>query len=141
MMNCCGIAHLWGQTTGVPVLSGFSSSSIMTCLCSREKNVIGTRVSLPKSKQLVSPFCHPSIYQLSTLEKTKLCHRPTLSSVLSTNFQQLVCGGTLTRDLRHGRQQVAPFNHLSHSKKSDFHRFSSPGFLTPKMTELREPLQ
>ena len=30
------------------------------------------------------------IYQLSTLEKTKLCHRPTLSSVLSTSFQQIV---------------------------------------------------
>ena len=52
------------------------------------RNLIGTRVSLPKKRQWVSPFYHPSIHQLSTLEKTKLCHRPTLSCVLGTSFQQ-----------------------------------------------------
>ena len=37
MMNCYILAPRWKQTTGVPVLSWISSSSIMTCLCSREK--------------------------------------------------------------------------------------------------------
>ena len=35
MTNYC--APRWRQTTGFPVLSWFSSSSKMTCLCSREK--------------------------------------------------------------------------------------------------------
>ena len=51
--------------------------------------------------------------------------------------------GALTRDLRHGRQRVAPFYHisqLSHSRDSDFQSLSSPGFLTPKMTGLTESL-
>ena len=56
---------------------------------SHERNLIGTRVSLPKRLQWVAPFCHPSIHQLSTLEKTKLCHRPILSSVLCTSFQRI----------------------------------------------------
>ena len=96
--------------------------------------MIGTRVSLPESKQRVSPFYHPSIQQLSTLEKTKLCHRPILSSVLSTSFQQIACGGALARDLCHSQQRVSPFYHisqLSHSRDSDFQNF----------TGLREPLQ
>ena len=41
-------------------------------------------------------------------------------------------------------QRVAPFYPLSqrsHSKDSDFHSFSSPGFLTPKMRDSRVPLQ
>ena len=53
---------------------------------SHERILIGTRVSLPNRRQKVAPFYHPSIYQLSTLEKTKLCHHPTLSSVLRRNF-------------------------------------------------------
>ena len=112
-MKCCGLAPLWGQTTGIPVLSSVSSSSKKQkrAWSSHERNLIGTRVSLPKRRQRVSPFYHPSIHQLSTLEKTKLCHRPTLSSVLSTSFKQIVCGGAVTRDLRHGRQRVAPFYH------------------------------
>ena len=94
-----------------------------------KENLIGTRAFLSKRLQRVAPFYHPSTYQFSTLEKTKLCHHPTLSSVLST---------------RHGRQRITPFDHfsqLSHSRGSNFHSLSSPGFLTPKMTELREPLQ
>ena len=72
-----------------------------------------------EGRQRVAPFYHPSIHQISTLEKAKLCHRPTLSSLVSTSFRQIVCGGGLPRDLRHGKQQVAPFYHLyqlSHSK-------------------------
>ena len=106
--------------------------------------MIETRVSFPERRQRVSPFKHPPIHQLSTLEKTNLCHRPTLSSVLSTSFQRIACGGALARDLCHGQQRVCPFHHipqLSHSRDSDFHNFSSPGFLMQKMTELREPLQ
>ena len=82
----------------------------------------------PKCKQRVSPFYHPSIHQLSTLEKTKLCHHPNLSSVLITSFQQIACGGALARDWCHGRQRLSPFYHisqLSHSRDSDFHSFSS----------------
>ena len=104
--------------------------------------MIETRVSLPEGKQRVSPFYDPSIHQLSTLEKTKLCHRPILSSLLSTSFQRIACGA-LARDLCHGQQRVSPSYHitqLSHSRDSDFHNFSSPGFLMPKMTELRELL-
>ena len=111
--------------------------------CVHERNVIENRVSLPESRQRVSPFYHPSIHQPSTLEKTKLCHRPILSSVLSTSFQRIFCGA-LARDMCHGQQRVSLFYHtpqLSHSRDSHFHNFSSPGFLMPKMTELREPLQ
>ena len=61
---------------------------------------------LPEGKQRVAPFYHPSIHQLSTLEKTKLCHHPTLSSSLKTCFQRLACGG-LARDLCHGQQRVS----------------------------------
>ena len=32
------------------------------------------------------------------------------------------------------------FLSFSHSRDSDFHNFSSPGFLMQKMTDLREPL-
>ena len=93
--------------------------------------MIGTRESLPESEQRVSPFYHPSIHQLSTLEKTKLCHRPILSSELSTSFQRIACGGGQARFLGRCTQRVAPFYHisqLSHSSDSDFHNFSSPGF-------------
>ena len=79
-----------------PVLSWFSSSSKITCLCSREKR--------------------------------------------DETHQRIICGDALTRDLRHGQQRVSPFYHipqLSHFSDSDFHNFSSPGFLMPKMTELR----
>ena len=91
--------------------------------------MIAVALLLFEGRQRVALFYHPSIYQLSTLGKTKLCHRPTLSSVLSTH---------------HGRHRVAPFyrlSQLSHSRDSDFHSFSSLGFLTPKMTDSREPLQ
>ena len=104
--------------------------------------MIGTRVILPEGKQRVSPFYHPSIHQLSTLEKTKLCHRPILSSVLSTSFQQ-IAGGGLARDLCHGTQRVSPFCHISqlaYSEDFDFRNFSSPGFLMQKMTELKGAL-
>ena len=83
-------------------------------------------MSLPKRQQRVSPFYDPSIHQLSTLEKTKLCHRPILGSVLSTSFQRIACGGALARDLCHGQQRVSPFHYisqLSHSRDSDFHNF------------------
>ena len=92
--------------------------------------MIETRVLLPEGKQRVSPFYHPSIPQLSTLEKTKLCHRPILSSLLSSSFQQ-IAGGGLARDLCHGQQRVSPFYHISqlaYSEDFDFHNFSSPGF-------------
>ena len=97
-----------------------------------------------EGRQRVAPFYHPSIHQISTLEKAKLCHRPTLSSLVSTSFRQIVCGGGLPRDLRHGKQQVAPFYHLyqlSHSKDFWLPCSPSPDFLTPKMTELRQLLQ
>ena len=99
-------------------------------------------MSLPKSKHRVSAFYHPSIHQFSTLEKTKLYHYPNLTSVLNTSFQQIACACALARDLCHGRQRVSPFFHIFSFRTpgTDFHNFSSPGFLTPKMTELREPL-
>ena len=71
MTICRGLAPLWGQTTGFSVLSWFSSSPKITCLW----------------------FYHPSIHQLSTLEKAKLCRRPILRSLLSTCFQWLGGGG------------------------------------------------
>ena len=138
MMNCCVLAPLRGQRTGFTLLSGFLLPKWRACV--HERKVIETRVTLPEGKQRVSPFYHPSIQQLSTLEKTKLCRRPTLSSVLSTSFQQKACGGALARDLCHGQQRVSPFYHISQLAYSeDF--FFSPGFLMQKMTELREPLQ
>ena len=74
---------------------------------------IAVALLLFESRQRVSPFYHPSIHQLSTLEKTKLCHRPTLSNVLRTSFQQIACGGALARDPCHGQQRVSPFYHIS----------------------------
>ena len=44
-------------------------------------------MSFSKKSQRVAPFHHPSICQLSTLERTKLCHHPILSSVLRKSFQ------------------------------------------------------
>ena len=41
----------------------------------------------PRSHNGLPPFHHPSICQLSTLEKTKLCYHATLSSVLRKSFQ------------------------------------------------------
>ena len=143
LMNCCGLASLWAYTTGCSVLSWASSS---------KNNVLGLllretwleRMSLPKRLQRVAPFYHPSIYQLSTLEETKLCYHPTLSSVLSTSCQQIACGDGQARFLGRCPQRVAPFDHVSQlslSRDSDFQSFSSPDFLTPKMTGLRKLLQ
>ena len=137
-MNWCGIAPLWGQTTGFSVLSWVSSSSRIKCLVFSWEKLNWNSCPCTRGD---NGFLRSVIHQF-TLEETKLSLCPTLSSVLSTSFQQIVCGGAPTHDLRHGRQRVAPFYHLSqhkHSKDSDFHGFSSPGFLTPKMTELRGP--
>ena len=104
--------------------------------------MIATRVLLFEGKQRVSQFYHPSIHQISTLEKTKL-YRPILSRLLSAFFQQIGSGG-LARDLCYGKQRVSPFCHISqlaYSEDFDFHNFSSGGFLMPTMTELRESLQ
>ena len=59
-----------------------------------------------------SVFYHPSIHQIPTLEKTKLCQRPILSSLLSACFQR-IGGGGLARDLCHGKQRVSPLHHIS----------------------------
>ena len=93
--------------------------------------MIETLVLLFEGKQRVSPFHHPSIHQLSTLEKTKLSHRPILSSLLSACFERIGGGGG-ARDLWHGQQRVSPFCHISqlaYLEDFDFHNFSSPGFL------------
>ena len=92
--------------------------------------MIETRVLLFEGKQRVSPFYHPSIHQISTLEKTKLYHRSILSSLLSACFQQIGSGG-LARDLCHGKQRVSPFYHISqlaYSEDFDFRNFSSRAF-------------
>ena len=63
------------------------------------------------------------------LRRPTPCHRPILSSLLSTSFQQ-IAGGGLARDLRHGKQRVSPLYHisqLSNSRDFDFHNFSSHG--------------
>ena len=80
-------------------------------------------MSLPESKQGVFPFYHPSTHQLSTLEKTKLCHHPILSGVVDN-----------------GSPRSIIFLSFRTPGGSDFLSFS-PGFPTPKMTKLREPLQ
>ena len=61
--------------------------------------MIETCVLLFEGKQRVSRFYHPSIHQISTLEKTKLYHRPILSSLLC--FQR-IGGGGLAPDLCYG---------------------------------------
>ena len=93
--------------------------------------MIETSVLLFEGKQRVLPFYHPSIHQISTLEKTKLYQRPILSSLLSACFQRNGGGGG-ARDLCHGKQRVSPFYHISqlaYSEDFDFHNFSLPGFL------------
>ena len=100
----------------------------------QEKNVFRSPESgmlLFESKERVFPFNHPSFHQICTLEKTKLCHRPILSSLLSACFQRI---GTT-------RLYVLSSFSVFALQGSDFQRFSYPGFLTPKMTELRDPLQ
>ena len=65
------------------------------------------------SKQRVSPFYRPSIHQISTLEKTKLYHRPILSNLLSACIQR-----------------VSPFyrtSQLADSEGFDFHVWVFPG--------------
>ena len=68
---------------------------------------IAVALLLVDGSQRDSPFNHPSIYQLSTLEKTMLCHRPTLSSGLNMKFWQIVCGDGQARFLGRCPQRVA----------------------------------
>ena len=94
MMNCFGIAHLWRQTTGVTVLSGFSSSSIMTCLCSREKKRDWNSCVLAQEQTTgVSVLSSIDLSAFHSWEDQALSSSH-LNSVLSTNFQQFVRGGT-----------------------------------------------
>ena len=88
MTNCCGFVSLWRMRTGCPVPSwGSFFLTTACCVFSWKKLDWNSCVSLKRLPRVVS-FCHPSIHQLSTtLEKTKLCHRPTLSSALRKNFQ------------------------------------------------------
>ena len=134
---CCGVAPIWGITTGCPVLSRGVASFTMDC-------------AVPSCwvfswKKLDWDSCASTLGgQLSTLEKTKLCYHPTLSSVLRVNFQRIVNDSSPARFSGRCRQRVAPFcalSRLSHSMDLDFYSFSSPGFLTSKMTNSREPLQ
>ena len=101
---------------------------------SHGKNLIRTRVSFSMRLQRVVPFHHPSICQLPTLQKTKVCFHHTLSGVLRTSF--LLMGRCLQRGA-----PFYPLSQLSHSRDSDFHSFSPPGFLTSKMRDSRESLQ
>ena len=116
LTNCC--APRSGKTRGFTVLSWFSSSSRMTCLCPREKRDWKAVASSLRANNGFHPFYHPSIHQISTLEKTKLYHRPILSSLLSACFQR-IGGGGLARDLCLGRQRVSPFHHDSLTKTTD----------------------
>ena len=88
MMNCFGPCFSLSIHNGLPrsIMRFFLFQNNVLGLLMRERNLIGTRVSLPKRRQRVAPFYHLS--------------------------------------------------QLSHSRDSDFHSSSSPGFLTPKMTEL-----
>ena len=67
----------------VPSWFSSSSSSKMTCL-------IGTRVSLSKSKQRVSPFYHPSIHQLSTLRRPSFVIVPSWAANWVRAFNKLL---------------------------------------------------
>ena len=133
---------LEGKQRGSPFYRDFLLPKWRACV--HERNVMNLVWPCPRaSKQRVSPFFHPTIHQLSTLEKTNLCHHPILSSLLSTSFQQ-IDGGGLARNMCHGQQRFPRFFNiplLAYSKNFDFHNFFSPSFLMQKMTELREPLQ
>ena len=133
---------LEGKQRGSPFYRDFLFPKWRACV--HERNVMNLVWPCPMaSKQRVSPFFHPTIHQLSTLEKTNLCHRPILSSLLSTSFQQ-IDGGGMARNMCHGQQRIPRFFNiplLVYSKNFDFHNFFSPSFLMQKMTELREPLQ
>ena len=120
------------RTTGVTVLPLVSSGLRM------RETWLELMCPCPRGDRRVSPFYHPSIHQLSTLEKTKLYHRPTLSSVLSTELPTklfvevhwlVTC---VTAD--NGLHRSIHISQLSHSKDYDFHSFSSLGFMMPKMT-------
>ena len=87
--------------------------------CVHERNVFETCALLLEGKQLVSPFYHPSIHQISTLEKTKFYQYSILNSLMSLIFQRV--GGA--RDWCHGKQQVSTFyqtSQLAHSEDFDF---------------------
>ena len=90
---------------------------------------------------------HIEFVSCSTLEKTKLCYHPTLSSVLRKSFQWIVHDHSPARFLGRCPQGVAPLYplslslaQLSHSRDLDFHSFSSPGSLTSRMADSREHL-
>ena len=79
-------------------------------------------------KQRVSPFHHPSVHQISTLERTKFNQYSILSSLMSVRFQRV----GVARDWCHGKQRVSPFcrtSQLAHSEEIDFLVWFSPGFL------------
>ena len=94
MINCCGLISLRGITTGCPIHHEVLPRSQWIALfhragSSHERNLIGTRVSFPKKLHRVSPIVRTSQYQFSTLEKTKLCYHPALSSGLRKAFGKL----------------------------------------------------
>ena len=66
-----------------PFNRDFLLVSKMTCLCSREERDWNSCV-LSREQTMVSPFSHPSIHQLSSLEKT-----PILSTSLVRVFNEL----------------------------------------------------
>ena len=143
MMNCCGLPPLWGSTSGVPVLSWFSFSSTIMCLvfsrkklnwnscpCTRGDNgflrsVIHQFISFPLLRR-------PSFLFVSPWEA---CWVRAFNKLFVVVPWRVTC---------HGRHRVAPFCHisqLSHSRDSDFHSISSPGFPMQERIDLREPLQ
>ena len=106
-------------------------------LLRRLQRWIAVALLLVEGRQRLFLFYHPSIHQLSTLEKTKLRHRPILSSVLSTSFQRIACGGAPGAWLAsRSTTGLPPFYHisqLSHSRDSDFHNF-----LLPKLSDAED---
>ena len=77
------------------------------------------------AKKRVSLFYHPSIHQISTLEKTKFHQHSILSTLMSVRIQRV--GALLP-----SKQRVSPFYRtaqLASSEDFDFRVWFSPGFL------------
>ena len=97
----------------------------------RERNQVEFLVSLSKKFHRVAPIGRTSQYQISTLEKIKHGHHPTLSSLLKRSFPSIAHDNS-NRKLSFGlcRYQVAliaPPSQQLYSRDLDFHNFSSPG--------------
>ena len=145
------LALISGQKTGLTVqsLSFFLQNNVLES--SHERNLIGTRMSV--ASRAVNGFLRSIIHEF--ISYSGEVFRTIPSSVI---LMHRLIGGCCVRDLTKTQYRMVKRRHDLASRSTtdctvlssfisfrtpgtDFHNFSSPRFLTPRMTELEEPLR